>query len=272
MDRKTDRKTDRSANPNMDHNTDLDMSDAEPTDESLSTPRSGRRRARGAKAADESGPALRDAKRALRREIAASIAAIPALRRAWRDRRIADLVVRAPALAGTPLVLAYRAMPDEVDLRDACARLAVRGARVAFPSVDAHGRLSILLPARLDDASLWTTDRFGIAAPRAGATGVRVVAIREVDAVLVPGRAFTRLGARLGRGKGYYDALLRALRADARRATLGVCYREQVVADLPEAPHDARVAGIASDAGLVACRLATRPRAPISDDSPEENG
>ncbi len=57
-----------------------------------------------------------------------------------------------------------------------------------------------------------------------------------IDLLVVPGVAFTLEGARLGRGKGYYDRYLSqpALRA----CCVGVCFTHQLVADLPVEPHD----------------------------------
>jgi 5-formyltetrahydrofolate cyclo-ligase len=205
------------------------------------------------------------AKSTLRAAMRAAVAAIPPARAAWRARRIEALALQSPLLAGTGLVLAYRALPDEIDIAPLVARLASRGVHIAFPSVDARRGLQLIEPADLADDSAWTRDRFGVAAPRADARGARIVQPRELDAVLVPGRAFSRDGARLGRGKGFYDALLARLRPDARRATLGVCHREQLVDAVPEAAHDRRVAAVVSDAGLVAC-LAALARARRADD------
>jgi 5-formyltetrahydrofolate cyclo-ligase len=58
-----------------------------------------------------------------------------------------------------------------------------------------------------------------------------------VDLILVPGLAFDLRGRRLGRGKGYYDQLLRGLRG----ITCGVAFDQQIVAEIPVEPHDVRV-------------------------------
>jgi 5-formyltetrahydrofolate cyclo-ligase len=58
-----------------------------------------------------------------------------------------------------------------------------------------------------------------------------------VDLILVPGLAFDLRGHRLGRGKGYYDQLLRGLGG----ITCGVAFDQQIVAGIPVEPHDVRV-------------------------------
>jgi 5-formyltetrahydrofolate cyclo-ligase len=66
-----------------------------------------------------------------------------------------------------------------------------------------------------------------------------------LDVVVVPGLAFTPDGRRLGQGGGHYDRFLARLRSDC--LTIGACFAEQLVADLPTEPHDLRVHAVATD-------------------------
>jgi len=59
---------------------------------------------------------------------------------------------------------------------------------------------------------------------------------RELDLVMVPGVAFTRDGARMGNGKGYYDRLLDRVRPEA--PLIALAYECQLFTDLPVSPHD----------------------------------
>ena len=68
----------------------------------------------------------------------------------------------------------------------------------------------------------------------------------ELDVVVVPGLAFTRDGRRLGQGGGHYDRFLTRLRPDC--VTIGACFAEQLVDDLPTEPHDTTVDHVATDA------------------------
>jgi 5-formyltetrahydrofolate cyclo-ligase len=58
--------------------------------------------------------------------------------------------------------------------------------------------------------------------------------LNRLDLVLVPGIAFDLHGRRLGRGKGFYDQLLAAVRGK----TCGVAFDEQIVNEIPVEPHD----------------------------------
>jgi 5-formyltetrahydrofolate cyclo-ligase len=68
------------------------------------------------------------------------------------------------------------------------------------------------------------------------------------DLVLVPGLAFDVTGARLGRGKGFYD---KWLAANPSVRSLGICFKCQILESLPSEGHDARVGAILSEDGVL---------------------
>ena len=66
-----------------------------------------------------------------------------------------------------------------------------------------------------------------------------------IDLVLVPGIAFTRSGARMGRGFGFFD---RFLAHRARAATkVGIAFRFQIVESLPLESHDVKLDLVVTD-------------------------
>jgi 5-formyltetrahydrofolate cyclo-ligase len=81
-----------------------------------------------------------------------------------------------------------------------------------------------------------------LAPPRAAHAEI----LRRGDLVIVPGLAFTRAGARLGRGGGHYDRLLDGVEA----TSLGVAFDIQLVDDLPLEPHDRGVDLVVTPSGL----------------------
>ncbi len=68
-----------------------------------------------------------------------------------------------------------------------------------------------------------------------------------VDVVVVPGVAFTLAGHRLGQGGGWYDRFLARARPDA--LTVGVCFVEQVLDEVPAEPHDIVLDRVITDVG-----------------------
>lgn len=117
---------------------------------------------------------------------------------------------------------------------------AVRGDRLAFFRVRA---LSELAPAQ-----------FGLMEP-IGAPGEPARSLGELapSLILVPGLAFSRSGARIGFGRGYYDRALAPLRARSDCTRLGVCF--DAFLDPPEGPipmadHDVPMHAIATELGV----------------------
>jgi len=146
-----------------------------------------------------------------------------------------SLVDWAP-LQGT--VLSYLAMRDEVDL----ALVNDLGrCRVAITRTPGDGPLSVheYRPNGLERHPL------GFDQPSADS---RHVPLDEIDVVLVPGLVFDRRGNRLGRGKGYYDELLKRLPEGVIR--IGITVDELLVEDVPTEPHDWRVTWVATESGV----------------------
>lgn len=63
------------------------------------------------------------------------------------------------------------------------------------------------------------------------------VSPQDMDLIIVPGVAFDNHLNRLGRGKGYYDRLLKKCNA----VKIGVCYDFQLLETIPCEPHDIKM-------------------------------
>jgi 5-formyltetrahydrofolate cyclo-ligase len=71
------------------------------------------------------------------------------------------------------------------------------------------------------------------------------------DLVLVPLLAFDRQGRRLGRGGGYYDRTLAALRAGGPVLAVGFAYAAQEIASVPAEAHDSHLDWIVTETGAI---------------------
>ncbi len=128
-------------------------------------------------------------------------------------------------------VMAFVAFKGEPDTDPLFARLAVDGKRLLLPRVEASGIVAV------DGRAPLVVSKFGVHEP-AGPE----VDVDEIDLVIVPGLAFTAAGDRLGYGGGHYDRLLLTVSA----ASVGVCFEDQLVDELPLAAHDVRVGTVIS--------------------------
>ena len=72
--------------------------------------------------------------------------------------------------------------------------------------------------------------------------------VNDLDIVLVPLVAFTNLGQRLGRGRGFYD---RTFASSPRPILIGVAHEIQRARLLNTDDSDVRLDGIVSENGLI---------------------
>jgi 5-formyltetrahydrofolate cyclo-ligase len=108
--------------------------------------------------------------------------------------------------------------------------------QIAFPRIAENGMLFFFSGSTFEIGALGVSEPVGWAAAT------------SPDLVIVPGLAFDRTGARLGRGKGFYD---RWLGANPAVKALGVCFKCQIVESVPAEPHDARVGAILTEEGFI---------------------
>jgi len=147
------------------------------------------------------------------------------------DRTLRSLDIWA-AIAGmsqyesAAVVMAFAGMATEPDTDGLFGRLDRDGKTLVLPRLGGAG----IVPALVGDG--FTTGQFGIREP----SGVAVDPM-SIDLIIVPGVAFTLECDRLGHGKAYYDRFLPTTRA----FTLGACFSEQIVDELPVEAHDVRL-------------------------------
>jgi 5-formyltetrahydrofolate cyclo-ligase len=128
-------------------------------------------------------------------------------------------------------VMAFVGFKGEPDTDPLFARLAVDGKRLLLPRVEASGIVVV------EGNSPLVASKFGVPEPAGPA-----IDVSEIDLVIVPGLAFTSAGDRLGYGQGYYDRLLPTVSAP----TIGVCFDDQLVDEMPTTDHDVRVDRVVS--------------------------
>ncbi|MFI9720555.1 5-formyltetrahydrofolate cyclo-ligase [Streptomyces sp. NPDC052396] len=185
------------------------------------------------------------AKADLRRSLLAARAALSAEERAAAERELARHALELPELAGAATVAGYVSVGSEPGTRALLEALRTRGVRVLLP---------VLMPDNdLDWARYRGPDHLlragrGLLEPDGERLGPR--AVTEADAVLLPGLAVDGRGLRLGRGGGSYDRVLaRLARAGVDPALIVLLYANEVVARVPEEPHDHPVHSVITPGG-----------------------
>lgn len=124
-------------------------------------------------------------------------------------------------------ILMYHSLPDELSTRRFLAKW---HSRKHFYLPRVNGVNLDILPY---DETRLELGSFHIEEP----VGTDTVSPDILELIVVPAVAYDRHGNRLGRGKGFYDRLLR----EARATKIGVGYEFQLVDELPVEEHDVPV-------------------------------
>ena len=166
------------------------------------------------------------------------------------SQRICKEIIDSEEYKAASEIFAYMALPDEVNLTDVIKQAIREGKKVALPKIISKDE-GIMEFYYMDPQKALGEQTSG------GAYGIlepdeTLPASPNPDSkalILVPGRAFTKDGARLGRGKGYYDRYL-AKEIVGSSPTMtrlpnvtvaGVCFEFQVLAEVPTDPNDIKM-------------------------------
>jgi 5-formyltetrahydrofolate cyclo-ligase len=174
-----------------------------------------------------------DTKREMRAGARRARAALSADVRAEASDVVAGAALDLPEVAAARSVLAYAALPEEIDPAPLVRALRGRGARVAYPRVCGPGVLALHWTAADDELA---PGHAGIPEP---ASDSPWASPDDFDLVIVPGVAFDAACGRLGLGGGFYDAFLPTLATDT--VTVALAFDEQMVDSVPCEEHDSRV-------------------------------
>jgi 5-formyltetrahydrofolate cyclo-ligase len=180
----------------------------------------------------------------LRTQVRTVLRALTPEQRAAFSRSLCEIASAQSQFQQARAILFFSALPDEPDLATLMHAAWAAGQLTALPRYDsATGQYSAAVVRSNDDLS---SGRFGVLEP---ASNCPSISLNQLDLVFVPGVAFALNGARLGRGKGFYDRLL----AEVRGHKCGVAFEEQIVAQVPEEPHDVRLNSLLTPAGWRPC-------------------
>ena len=134
----------------------------------------------------------------------------------------------------------YASFDGEVDTFEMISQALKLGKKIALPRIDKTQRK--ILPVVIDslDNDL-EQGPYGIKQPRINVD--KVLDLKDINMVIVPGVAFDKRNNRLGRGGGYYDRFLTTVPSGI--PTVGLAFDFQIVDRLPHLDeHDQAVSHV----------------------------
>lgn len=188
-------------------------------------------------------------KQQIRQHVIAAREQLPADTRAAYSVTITERLLQLPEYRQAGAVLGYMNFGAEFASGLWVERVLADGKRLALPKVNRHtNHLDLYWVEDTEsqlEAGLW-----GIREPVVERCE-RLNSLNEVEFALLPGVAFTRGGARLGYGGGFYDKLL-ANRAQ-QPMLVAAAFAIQLVRQLPQEATDVRVERVVTEQETIIC-------------------
>jgi len=178
-----------------------------------------------------------ESKSELRRLYRQTVTEYPAEARAREEADIARRVGELSDFVAAQTVAIFLSMPHELNTAPIIELCRKSGKRVVVPVIDAESKGMVF--AELPMAGGLGENIYGIWEPREAER--ILVEAADIDLMLVPGRAFTEGGDRLGAGGGYYDRFLEQFPGTK---TVGLAYSVQRADVLPVTETDRRVGAV----------------------------
>ena len=171
---------------------------------------------------------------------------------AEKSRAICKKIISSTEFQNAQVIFAYMALGDEVDLLEVIKTALKLGKKVTLPKIMNKETAEIRFFYLKNSQNIQEQTQNGaydISEPDSSL--LEPAELSESPAlILVPGRAFTKDGDRLGRGKGYYDSFLgehlgggpfESLRDHENVTVAGVCFDFQIKKSLPVDDRDVKM-------------------------------
>lgn len=175
-------------------------------------------------------------KQELRKQIRAAKKAVPYSEKCNRSIPIMNKVEQLLQFQQAHTILLYWSMEDEVQTHDFVNRW-YKEKTILLPCVDGD---DLRLRQYTGPECLVSGEQFGIGEP----TGPEYTELEKVEMIIVPGVAFDTHNNRMGRGRGFYDRLLKST---PNAFKVGVAFGFQMVELVPTEAFDVPMNAVLSE-------------------------
>lgn len=174
-------------------------------------------------------------KNELRAELLRKRDSIPSSKRFQKETAIKKNLFGLDVFKNAKSILMYVSFRSEVDTITHLDDILELGKKLVVPLVDSKQKSLTLYEIRSD--SELEPGYMGIPEPRVGEE--RIVTLKDIDLVVIPGTGFDTEGNRLGYGGGYYDRLLS--KSEKHVPIVALSFEEQMTDKIPAESHDIKM-------------------------------
>lgn len=175
-------------------------------------------------------------KQELRKQIRAAKKAVPFCEKLNRSLPIMEQVEALTEFQQADTILLYWSMEDEVQTHDFVNKW-YKEKTLLLPCVDGD---NLRLRRYTGPDCMKAGEQFGIGEP----TGPEFTTLDDIKMIIVPGVAFDDKNNRMGRGRGFYDRLLKST---PNAFKVGVAFGFQMVEEVPTEAFDVPVNAVITE-------------------------
>lgn len=165
------------------------------------------------------------------------------------SRTVSDYFLSSDEYKNAPVIFSYMAMKDEIDLSIIMKKALDDGKNLCVPGMYPDSNDMDFYYIDSLDESFSCDNKYNIKEPSEKSRKVEVASIPGNSVFLCPGLAFNLEGARLGRGKGYYDKYLSRVKSNV--ILCGVCTVNVITKAIPCEENDIRMTHLLNEYGFI---------------------
>ena len=169
-------------------------------------------------------------------------------------KSVVTSVTNSDEYKNATMILGFMPMNDEVDIVPLMKQALKDKKKVAVPKMAKSGNDMDFYLIDDFDGDFTSDNKYNIREPSENCTKLSPDQIPSDALIFVPGLVFNLEGARLGRGKGYYDKYLARVPDRDKRIVCGVCFTICVTKAVPVEKNDVRVNYLLNEYGFISLR------------------
>jgi len=162
---------------------------------------------------------------------------------AAKSKAIEEKFLALPEFEKAKTIMLYYGVNNEVETRNLIEKALALGKRIVLPATNFEK--GTMKPVELSSLDKLVETEKGLLEPKLE----KEVEVEEIELVVVPGVSFDSQGGRIGRGKGFYDSLLR--KTSTKIALVGLCFEENLEENIPIESHDVKMDIVITDSKVI---------------------
>ncbi len=163
-----------------------------------------------------------------------------------KSKQIKKNLLSLPEISSSKHILSYVSYNNEVATHELIKELLLKNKHISIPYCNIEDlTLSVSPLCYWDDLCPGAYD---ILEPKKECR--TPIHLDSIDVMIIPGVAFDTTGNRIGHGKGYFDRLLK----DVKALRIGLAFEFQIVSHVPMEPHDEKMDIIVTEKQIIRCK------------------